>query len=238
MTNLLIIALALLPIGILAFYINHKDKDRPEPTKLLLKAFFYGVLSVFVSLCISTPLNVLGFFSDEMNTIWDSISTAFLGAAIPEEIAKFLMLWLVLRNNKHFDEKMDGIVYAVCVSLGFAALENLMYLFENAESFISVGIIRALFSVPGHFCFGILMGYYFSLARFSPTSQKQNYIMALVAPILVHGIFDALLFISNVTPAIGGIFLIVFVVFCRKLWKYAFKKVTEHLQKDKCEAVN
>ena len=238
MTNLLIILLALLPIGILAFYINHKDKDRPEPTNLLLKAFFYGVLSVFVSLCISTPLNVLGFFSDEMNTIWDSISTAFLGAAIPEEIAKFLMLWLVLRNNKHFDEKMDGIVYAVCVSLGFAALENLMYLFENAESFISVGIIRALFSVPGHFCFGILMGYYFSLARFSPKSQKQNYIMALVAPILVHGIFDARLFISNVTPAIGGIFLIVFVVFCRKLWKYASKKVTEHLQKDKCEAVN
>lgn len=238
MTTILIIALALLPIGVLGFYINYKDKEKPEPTKLLLKAFFFGVLSVFVSLCISTPFKVMGLFSDTMANIWDGLSTAFFGAAIPEEIAKFLMLWLVLRNNKYFDEKMDGIVYAVCVSLGFAALENLMYLFQNAETFISVGIVRALISVPGHFCFGVLMGYYFSLARFSPISQKRNYTLTLVAPILVHGIFDALLFISNVTPAIGGIILIVFLVFCRKMWKYASKKVAEHLHRDRCEALN
>ena len=238
MTTLFIVILALLPIGVLGFYINYKDKERPEPIKLLLKTFFYGVLSVFVSLCISMPFKAIGIFSDQLNTLWDSVSTAFFGAAIPEEIAKFLMLWLVLRNNKYFDEKMDGIVYAVCVSLGFAAFENLLYLFQNAETFVAVGIGRALFSVPGHFCFGILMGYYFSLARFSPISQKRNYTLALVAPILVHGIFDALLFISNVTPAIGAIVLLAFLVFYRKMWKYASKKITEHLQLDNSEALN
>ena len=87
----------------------------------------------------------------------DSVNIAFFGAAIPEEIAKLFILWLVLRNNKFFDEKMDGIVYAVCVSLGFAALENIMYLFLHSESFITVGISRAFFAVPGHFCFGILI---------------------------------------------------------------------------------
>lgn len=92
--------------------------------------------------------------SCKATSILVSVSTAFFGAAIPEEIAKFLMLWLLLRKNPYFDEKMVGIVYAVCVSLGFAALENIMYLFTNAEAYLSVGIARAIFAVLGHFCFG------------------------------------------------------------------------------------
>ena len=225
---------ALLPIVVLAFYIYNKDKETPEPTGLLLKAFFFGVLSVFVSLCISIPLGELGFYPSEPTTILGSISRAFFAAAIPEEIAKFLMLLLVLRNNTYFDEKMDGIVYAVCVSLGFAALENIMYLFTNAETYLSVGIARAIFAVPGHFCFGILMGYYYSLAKFYPKTPTKNKALILVAPIIVHGLYDSILFIINVTPAISGILLIVFLVFCHKMWKYGSKSIQEHLKRDLC----
>lgn len=152
---------ALLPIVILLYYIYHKDKKSLEPTGQLVKAIFYGILSIPLSFCMSIPLGLIGVYPAEATSILGSISTAFFGAAIPEEIAKFFMLWLLLRKNPYFDEKMDGIVYAVCVSLGFAALENIMYLFTNAESYVSVGIARAIFAVPGHFCFGILMGYYF-----------------------------------------------------------------------------
>ena len=118
---------ALLPIAVLLFYIWRKDKDKPEPTGQLIKAFFFGVLSIFVSFCISGPLGWMGFYPGEASTIVGALSNAFFGAAIPEEIAKLVMLWLLLRKNEYFDEKMDGIVYAVFVSLGFAALENLMY---------------------------------------------------------------------------------------------------------------
>ena len=142
------------------------------------------------------------------------------------------MLWLLLRKNRYFDEKMDGIVYAVCVSLGFAALENIMYLFSNAESYLSVGIARAIFAIPGHFCFGILMGYYYSLAKFYPKTPKKNKALILVAPIVVHGLYDSILFIINVTPAISGILLIVFLVFCHKMWKYGSKRIQEHLVRD------
>ena len=89
---------------------------------------------------------------------------------------------------------MVGIVYAVCVSLGFAALENIMYLFTNAEVYLSVGIARAIFAVPGHFCFGILMGYYYSLAKFYPKTPKKNKVLILVAPTVVHGLYDSILF--------------------------------------------
>ena len=232
MEPIIILLTALAPVAILIFYIYRRDKSSPEPVKLLLKAFGFGVVSVFVSLVISTPLGALGFYPDNPTTIIGSICTSFFGAAIPEEIAKLVMLWLVLRKNPYFDEKMDGIVYAVCISLGFAAFENVSYLFVYSEDFLSVGIVRAIFSVPGHFCFGVLMGYYYSLAKFYPRSPKRNKTLVLLAPIVVHGLFDSILFISDATPAISGILSIVFVYFCYKMWKYCSRSIEEHLQRD------
>lgn len=232
MNNYIILLIALLPVVILVYYIYHKDKKSPEPTGQLLKAFLFGILSVPLSFCMSIPLGLIGVYPAEATSILGSISTAFFGAAIPEEIAKFIMLWLLLRKNPYFDEKMDGIVYAVCVSLGFAALENIMYLFSNEETYLSVGIARAIFAVPGHFCFGILMGYYYSLAKFYPKTPTKNKAFILAAPIIVHGLYDSILFIINVTPAISGLLLMVFLVFCHKMWKYGSKSIQEHLKKD------
>ena len=223
---------ALLPIAILLYYIYHKDKKSLEPTGQLVKAFFYGILSVPLSFCMSIPLGLIGVFPTEVTSILGSVSTAFFGAAIPEEIAKFIMLWLLLRKNPYFDEKMDGIVYAVFVSLGFAALENIMYIFSNEEAYLSVGIARAIFAVPGHFCFGILMGYYYSLAKFYPKTPIKNKVLILAAPIIVHGLYDSILFIINVTPAISGVLLIVFLIFCHKMWKYGSKSIADHLCRD------
>lgn len=80
------------------------------------------------------PLGLIGVFHTEVTSILGSVSTAFFGAAIPEEIAKFFMLWLLLRKIRYFDEKMDGIVYAVCVSLGFEALENIFHTIHNQRN--------------------------------------------------------------------------------------------------------
>ncbi len=232
MENYLILLTALLPIAILMYYIYHKDKKSPEPTGQLVKAFLYGILAAPLSFCISIPLGVIGVYPEESTSILESISTAFFGAAIPEEIAKFFMLWLLLRKNIFFDEKMDGIVYAVCVSLGFAALENVLYLFSNPELYLSIGITRALFAVPGHFCFGILMGYYYSLAKFYPKAHVKNKALILIAPILVHGLYDSILFVIDVAPSIGGILTVVFLFFCHKVWKYGSKSIEEHLNRD------
>lgn len=223
---------ALLPVAVLVFYICRKDRTSPEPAGQLVKAFFFGVLSVLISLCISTPFEIIGLFSSEATTVFGSIAAAFFGAAIPEEIAKFFMLWLLLRHNPYYDEKMDGIVYAVCVSLGFAAFENLMYLFSNADSYLSVGISRAIFAVPGHFCFGILMGYYYSLASFYPESPRSNKVLVLLAPILAHGVYDSILFVIDVSPAVSGILMVFFLFFCHRMWKYGSEKIKEHLHRD------
>ena len=232
MQTIIILLTALLPIAVLGFYIYRKDKKSPEPIGQLLKALLFGVLSIPLALCMARALGLLGAYPAEVTDVVGAIKTAFFAAAIPEEVAKFVLLWLLLRKNRYFDEKMDGIVYAVCVSLGFAAVENILYLFSNAEDFVVVGVSRAIFAVPGHFCDGILMGYYYSLARFYPKMQSKNRALILIAPILAHGAYDALLFVSNQAPAIGGLLTIAFLVLCVKLWKYCAKRIKEHLQRD------
>ena len=200
--------------------------------KEVLKAFGLGVASIFVSLMISGPLGAFGFFPEVQETIWDGIAISFFGAAIPEEIAKFLMFWLFVRRNRYFDEHMDGIVYAAAVSLGFAGLENIMYLFSS-DDWIGTGIARALFSVPGHFFFGILMGYYYSLVRFDPVTPAINRFWVLGAPILAHGIFDSILFTTDVVPEVLALVLMIaFIIFCNSLRKQASKRIRAHLVND------
>ena len=156
-----IFSMALIPVLLLIIYINRKDKMSPEPVGQLIRAFLLGLLSAPLSFVISVPSEMIGLYSEVVATVGDALRISFFGAAIPEEAAKLFILWIVVRNNKYFDEKMDGIVYAVCVSMGFAALENVLYLVSNVEDYMSVGISRAFTAIPGHFCFGIMMGYYY-----------------------------------------------------------------------------
>lgn len=228
----LILLAALAPIAILAYHIYRRDKFQKEPVKELLKAFGMGILSVPVSLLISTPLEFAGFYSMDTQTLLDAVKVSFLGAAIPEEIAKFLMLWLFVRKSRCFDENVDGIVYASVVSLGFAAVENILYLVTNYESWISVGITRALFSVPGHFFFGVLMGYYYSLFRFYPAAGRKVKWLVLGAPILAHGLFDTVLFSVEVLPGLSAALMIAFILLCNSLRKRASRSITEHLERD------
>lgn len=127
MTIYLVILAAVMPAAWLLWTIYRKDSEQPEPTKWLVKAFIYGVLSVFLSFVISIPTSiVLGWDIDKQtySSFIEAITDSFLLAAIPEELAKLFMLWLLLKKNPFFDEHFDGIVYAVCIGLGFAALEN------------------------------------------------------------------------------------------------------------------
>ncbi len=227
-----LVAAALLPVLILLLFILRKDRCRPEPPGLLLKAFGLGVLSVIPALLLIELFAELSLFSREIASVGDAVWLSFWGAAIPEELAKFFMLWLVLRKNPYFDERMDGIVYAVCVALGFAALENVLYLFSHAEHFMQVGISRALTAVPGHFCDGVLMGYYYSLAHFATSARARNCVLMLAAPVLVHGVYDSLVFASGVSEGGSLLLTALFCVFCYLLWKYASRRMTEHLAAD------
>lgn len=220
----LILISALTPVAVLLWYIYRKDKVQPEPTKWLLKAFGFGVLSTFLSFVFSVPACLLLGMEMDANTyssIREAFTDAFVLAAIPEELAKLIMLWLLLRKNPHFDERFDGIVYAVCIGMGFAGIENVMYLIGGIENgtWIGTGIVRALFSVPAHFLFAVLMGYYYSIYHFGIDRSPKAKAMILVAPILAHGLFDGILFCMNVDEGLALICLFLFLYFFNKLRK-------------------
>ena len=231
MEFLIILIVALLPAALLWWYIWKRDQKK-EPTKLLVKATCYGVLICFPIALVEILISTILFGPDgQPTTLIGTTANAFLVAAIPEETFKLLALWLILRKNPYFDEHFDGIVYAVCVGLGFAGFENILYLFQNIENWMSIAFFRSLMAVPGHYAFAILMGFYYSKFHFVDHSRRTA-VMILVAPVLAHGLYDALLMTSMVNAVLGGLCFIITVVLLCRLHVYARKKVFSMIDTD------
>ena len=222
-----LLILSILPSVIILVYIYRRDKYEQEPLPLLLKAFGLGALS---TLCVMTVVYVINLIiPTEPNTgnhFLDSFITAFFGAAIPEELLKFLMLYLLIWKNPHFEERFDGIIYAVFVSLGFATLENIMYVLQYGTQ---TALVRALTAVPAHALFGVAMGYYFSYAKFLPEYQKKYLTLSICIPILLHGVYDFLCFsyakFWESHPELSALLLLLFIGFIVFMWIYGFRKI-------------
>ena len=212
-----LIAAATAPVVIVALYIYFRDKYYKEPFLMLAKALVLGMLTVLPVLVMETFLMKylpLLEFSSRLSAFYN----AFVVAAFSEELWKFIVLFILIWKSKEFDERIDGIVYAVFVSLGFAWVENIMYVMEGG---MNVAIMRSILSVPAHALFGVTMGYYFSLSKFTndePT-RKRFFIYALVFPIILHGVYD---FIIMVNEPLG---MLVFVPFIIYLWKVGFTRI-------------
>ena len=224
---LIIFAAALLPAILLMAFVYNKD-TQPEPNRLIAKGFLYGGIATFVSTLFSGPFMFMGLYTDEPTTFMECINVSFWGAAIPEECAKLLMLWLLLRRCPEFDERFDGIVYGACIGLGFAAFENLMYVLGAGMDWLTVSISRALLAVPGHMAFGVVMGYYYAVQHFyGEHAPKGTKLKIILVPILLHGTYDTLAFASGLSSGVAGLFTIALLCFCYFLFKSTRKKILE-----------
>ena len=225
-----VLAASLLPAILLSLYIWKKDPQK-EPTSQLVKAVVYGVAICIPVAILEGSIDAWLFGAGGASSIIDTTIQAFFVAALPEEACKLLVLWLVLRKNPYFDEHFDGIVYAVCVGLGFAAIENVFYVLGEGEGWMSVAVTRALLAVPGHYAFAILMGYYYSVYHFVDHSSKIAACVLLV-PVLAHGIYDALALSGTVNPFVGVLGFFVLIYFCIRMHKFANRKVIALIKKD------
>lgn len=223
-----LIIISVLPVIIILLYIYRRDKYEKEPLGLLLKAFTGGIFSAISVILLLMPLD--GVFLPIENVFINAFVNAFAWAAIPEELLKFLFLYRIIWKNRNFNENYDGIVYAVFVSLGFACLENIFYVTQHG---MSVGIMRAVLSVPAHALFGVIMGYYFSIARFSDTSTVLNLTKSLLYAIVAHGFYDFIIFwyvgSAAGNPLLALILMVVFIVFIVFLWRIGFRKIRKHV---------
>lgn len=229
---MILITAAVLP-AILLWLFTCKHDAQPEPMSQMLKAFIYGALICVPVAFVEQKAGVLLFGPEgSPSTLIGSTVEAFLVAAVPEEAFKLLALWIVLYKNPFFDEHYDGIVYAVCVGLGFAAIENVGYVLMNADAWLSIAISRALLAVPGHYAFAVFMGYYYSLYHFGQKSVK-NLLSIYFVPVLAHGCYDAFALTGSVEPVLGGISFLVLIFFCIKMHKNARQKMLAQVERDR-----
>lgn len=213
MDALLLLALALAPGGAIGLYIYLRDSHEREPLSLLAISFLYGVLSIAVTFFISYFLEFILVLKED--DVAEQFVNAFFKVALVEEFSKFIFVRFILYNNKNFNEPFDGIVYAVMVSMGFATLENVLYVFQYGAP---TGVLRMFTAVPAHASFAVLMGYFLGKAKFTHRKEIYYSILALLVATAFHGGYDYFWFISYVPGIwVGAILsLIVALIFSRK----------------------
>ncbi|MBN2609986.1 MAG: PrsW family intramembrane metalloprotease [Bacteroidales bacterium] len=207
-----LIFIALTPVFIIAFYIFYRDKYEKEPVLQLTKALFAGVLISMPVIFVERLLSVVAPIFGLLRPAYD----AFIVAAFTEELFKFIALYFLFWKNPDFSEKFDGLVYAVFVSLGFAGFENILYVINGG---ILVGWTRAITAVPAHALFGVVMGYYFGMAKFFPAIKSRYLQLSFMLPWLLHGIYDLILMSGH------PVLLWVFIPFIIFLWITGFRRM-------------
>lgn len=216
-----ILILAILPISFFIGWVYLKDKYEKEPPIKLIEYFLLGILVSILSIFLELYFSKLNIFSG----IVEYLYIAFFVTALTEEGLKSMVFIPIVLKDKNFNEKLDGIIYSIFLSLGFATIENIIYLMkERLDLSLGLGISRGLISIPSHIMFAITMGYYISKYKFAKEDCKNNkyLIYAIVIPILLHGVFDFILMIGYRWA------IIVFVVYIIFLWKFNLDKLDKY----------
>ena len=213
----MLFVLAIIPVIGLLCFIYFNDKKEKEPFGLLVALFFAGMATVLTAMIAELAGGFIIESVSPEKTVLSQIVDAMIIVGPAEELGKFFVLWIITWKNKHFNYSYDAIVYAVFVSLGFAAFENVGYVFSNG---VGTAIARMITAVPGHACFAVFMGFFYSKAKYAAITQKKgkclsNILLAIFVPIVIHGIYDAILMGAGASDleALAGISIILWLGF-------------------------
>lgn len=224
-TQMLII-LAVLPTILIGTIIYKNDTVEKESVGLLSKLFLDGICLAAIVIALTDILQTLiPFLAKDLKTLSnvELFISMFFGVALIEEGCKWLAFKLVAWKNKEFNYIYDAIVYAVFISLGFATIENVIYVIDGG---VWIALVRSICSVPGHAFFGIFMGYYFGLAKQAELNNNnvlkhKNQILSIMVPAILHTIFNYCLYTQN---TIG---LVCYVTFLVLLYINSYNKIKQ-----------
>lgn len=208
-----ILIASLAPVLIILLYIYLRDKYDREPVWMLVKLVFGGMIAVIPIALVEQLLTGIQL---PLGRVGNVAYQAFIVAGTTEELFKFVALYLLVWKSPRFNEQFDGIVYAVFVSLGFAAVENVLYVIQNGYQ---TALLRALTAVPAHALFGVTMGYYLGIAHRYEELRDRYLTRAVWIPILLHGTYDFILMMGS------GWLLLLFAPYVVFLYHTGMKKM-------------
>ena len=201
----LMILVAVVPPVIIMLLIYAKDKHEKEPPGLLFKCALFGAISVLFSLLLEQfTMAVIPKITFSSSSVLYYFVLAFVGVAAVEETGKYLALRLATWRNPNFNYTFDGIVYSVYASLGFALVENIVYVINHG---LQTGLMRAITAIPGHASFGVYMGFFYGYAKFYEVAGNRNKMrtnlwLGWLTAVLLHGFYDFLAFNSRETTMV------------------------------------
>lgn len=190
---MLLLALSIAPGIAISLYIFLKDQFNREPKLKLLVCFILGCLSVIPAIIfqvLTTKPTDIYFQQGILYTAFFS----YIIVALSEEMSKFLMLRFYAFPKKTFDEPYDGIVYSVMVSMGFATVENIGYVYQHG---VGTALLRMFLAVPAHATFAVLMGYFVGKAKFLPEKRFYYLFLGVFWATFFHGTYDFFLFLQG-----------------------------------------
>lgn len=187
------IVLAGLPSFLLLRYFYKRDNLKAEPKGQVIKVFIFGCLTIIPAIVFE---RLIILFKPTLSPEWDAFFQAFVVAALVEEGIKFLLIRSIMFRMSAFDEVTDGIVYTIAAGLGFAFFENIAYGLQNYGN-IWVLLLRAVTAVPLHCLASGLMGYFLGLAW---KDRRKSGLAGLILAIIVHGLYDFVLFSPTRSP--------------------------------------
>ncbi len=185
-----ILLVSLAPVLIILVYIYIRDRYEREPAGVLAVSLLAGVVIVIPVIFVEQWLMAL---MPVLSRVGVASYQAFIVAAGTEELFKFLAIMFLIWRRPSFNEKIDGIVYAAFVSLGFAAVENILYVSQGGYQ---TALLRAITAVPAHALFGVAMGYYLGIARMYEELRRPYLFRAFLVPWFLHGIYDFILMVE------------------------------------------
>jgi protease PrsW len=206
---LVVLSAGIAPGLALLSYFYLRDEYDAEPFALVFKTFIYGVLITFPIMFLQYVLKVEGIVtSDWLN--------AYVSSGLLEEFFKWFILMVAIFQHYHFNDPYDGIIYGASVSLGFATVENILFLLANG---VEYAFGRALMPVSSHALFGVMMGYYLGKAKFSIRDQRHKWLLiSILVPLTLHGTYNYI-FLSEKNWIY---YMVPFMLF---LWWIGLKKV-------------
>ena len=225
--------IAILPTLALLLFFVYSDKFK-EPKKTVLSTFILGIFII-------APLEVFHYGTEMIlggPIEYNAFFKAFFKASFLEELFKFCVLFFFCTKFTEFNEPMDGIVYGITASLGFAFWENLQYIYmpdrEITES-LQVAWMRAFTAVPSHAFDGVIMGFFIGRHYFRDYKSNINLVWALLIPVTLHGFYDWVL----MEESINRNYMYLIMIIELGLVTYLYKNLkTQQIVKEKEKEIN
>ena len=227
---IILLAAAVLPAAFLLYRVYKMDTIEKEPWSILRKLLLWGALSGIPAALVESLLTGVVQNLLQEGTLLYNFVFGFIVAALVEESFKFFFLYKFTFKNPAFNYRFDGVVYAVFVSMGFAILENVLYVFQGG---LGVALSRALLALPRHAACGVYMGIAYGQQKVNSLYKSASFgsvaRACLPVPILIHGFYDSCAFSAENYP----IFLLVFVVFVILVFILTLRQLKKASQEDR-----